>query len=98
MQIELKKKNMLFPKSDLELGRVIGQGGEGWGKSNILFSGHSIITGESGLVYRGYVKRGAFTELVAIKTGKGMYTSRAIILLHLYIYTTVLAFSSAGSE
>ena len=31
-----------------------------------------VITGESGLVYRGYVKRGEMKELVAIKTGKGI--------------------------
>ena len=63
---------MLFPKSSLQLGRVIGQGEE---QGEPLLSTFLYITlnlGESGLVYQGYVMRGACKELVAIKTGKGI--------------------------
>ena len=67
---DLGKKNMLFPKSCIELSRVIGQGIY-WGKSLYSLAMLVMITGESGLVYRAYVKRGQMNELVAIKTGKG---------------------------
>ena len=32
------------------------------------------ITGESGLVYCGYIKQGNITDMVAVKTAKGSYT------------------------
>ena len=63
---------MLFPKSSLQLGKVIGQGEE---QGEPLLSTFLYITlnlGESDLVYQGYVMRGACKELVAIKTGKGI--------------------------
>ena len=68
---DLGKKNMLFPKSCIELTRVIGQGIY-WGNPLSSLAMLVVITGESGLVYRGYVKRGEMDELVAIKTGKGI--------------------------
>ena len=68
---DLGKKNMLFPKSCIELTRVIGQGIY-WGNPLSSLAMLVVITGESGLVYRGYVKRGEMKELVAIKTGKGI--------------------------
>ena len=40
-----------------------------------------MITGESGLVYRGYVNRGEMKELVAIKTGKGIYILTTTLLV-----------------
>ena len=40
-----------------------------------------VITGESGLVYRGYVNRGEMKELVAIKTGKGIYILTTTLLV-----------------
>ena len=69
---DLGKKNMLFPKSCIELTRVIGQGMY-WGNPLYVLAMLVVITGESGLVYRGYVNRGEMKELVAIKTGKGSY-------------------------
>ena len=32
---------------------------------------HTFYTGESGLVYKAYVKKGGQTDIFAIKTGKG---------------------------
>ena len=70
---DLGKKNMLFPNSCIELTRVIGQGTcIYWGNPLSSQAMLVVITGESGLVYRGYVKRGEMKELVAIKTGKGI--------------------------
>ena len=77
LQEELRKKNMLFPKSYLQLNRVIGQGGECQEKlsDTINSFASTLSTGESGLVYRGYINDGVTTTLVAIKTGKGiLYT------------------------
>ena len=39
-----------------------------WGSVQSL----STIIGESGLVYRGYLKRHTTNDLVAVKTGKGI--------------------------
>ena len=63
---------MPFPKSCIELARVIGQGIIYWGKPLYSLAMLVMITGESGLVYRGYVKRGQMNESVAIKTAKGL--------------------------
>ena len=68
---DLGKKNMLFPNSCIELSRVIGQGIY-WENPLYEIAMLVVITGQSGLVYRGYVKRGQMNELVAIKTGKGI--------------------------
>ena len=85
---DLGKKNMLFPKSCIELSRVIGQGMY-WGKPLYSLAMLVMITGESGLVYRGYVKRGQMNELVAIKTGKGtqpyIYYEDALHIMNVYI-------------
>ena len=84
---------MLFPKSSLQLGKVIGQGEEQG--ETLLFScpRFYIITlnlGESGLVYQGYVMRGACKELVAIKTGKGItvHTVYTCYQIHFTLLTT----------
>ena len=61
------------------------------------------ITGESGIVYSGCIDRGAGSELVAIKTGKG---NKAILLISLvhspkscsYIYITCLLALSNDKE
>ena len=37
----------------------------------------STIIGESGLVYRGYLKRGTTDGLVAVKTGKGIQSQQS---------------------
>ena len=39
------------------------------------------IAGESGLVYRGYIDRGAGRELVAVKTGKGIYNPPSNVIM-----------------
>ena len=63
---------MLFEKNNLTLSKIIGQGKQYHSSViNLNYSG-SIIAGESGLVYRGYIDRGAGRELVAVKTGKGI--------------------------
>ena len=43
-----------------------------------------IISGESGLVYRGYIDRGAGRELVAVKTGKGTYNPPSNVIMFNY--------------
>ena len=46
------------------------------------------LAGESGLVFRGYMKTGGGNKLVAVKTGKGMYTkynSLDCVLATLYV-------------
>ena len=53
-----------------------------------------MIAGESGLVYRGYVKRGQCNELVAIKTGKG--STHTIELLCSSIVPTTIAKRGVG--
>ena len=71
---QLRKKNKIFSKTEIQHSSTIGQG-------NTLFSTHStllslslsMITGEFGLVYKGYVVNKHGTGLVAIKTSKGIY-------------------------
>ena len=69
LKVELSSKNMLFQSSQLELTKVVdqGKGGNPTGCCIILISN----TGESWLVYRGYVVKISNKVLVAIKTGKG---------------------------
>ena len=73
---QLRNKNKLFSKTEIQLSSTIGQG-------NTLFSTHSTLlslslsmilrqTGEFGLVYKGYVDDKHGTGLVAIKTSKGI--------------------------
>ena len=68
---QLENKRMIYFKDQLELTTTVGQG-----KFHIVhledISQNIIISGESGLVYKGYIKTSVGKELVAIKTGKGM--------------------------
>ena len=70
---------MIYFKDQLELTTTVGQG-----KFHIIHFEHKQhishnLSGESGLVYKGYIKTSVGKDLVAIKTGKGMnnYTSSA---------------------
>ena len=79
---------MIFSKRDLELSRTVGQGvvyiSRLFWQSTITVI---VVSGESGLVYKGYLNTALGKELVAVKTGKGYYA-----LLHvnnMYHYVSV---------
>ena len=62
---QLRNKNKLFSKTEIQLSSTIGQG-------NTLFSTHSTLLSLSLSVYKGYVDDKHGTGLVAIKTSKGI--------------------------
>ena len=69
---QLKNKRMIFPKRELELSGTVGQG------TDVIFAPNynavgCICIGEAGLVYKGYLDTAIGKEIVAVKTGKGMY-------------------------
>ena len=79
---------MIYSKDQLELSSTVGQG-----EFHVIFfkcEPHvsCIFSGESGLVYKGYINTSIGKELVAIKTGKGMngafYKLYVIPLMQLY--------------
>ena len=75
LQQELSKKNMIFSKDSIEISKVIGQGTcihniECCSNRYMYIS--YILTGESGVVHRGYFKTRGGKQLVAIKTCKGI--------------------------
>ena len=81
---------MIYSKDQLELRSTIGQG-----VFHVIFFKckqqlSCIISGESGLVYKGYIKTSIGKELVAIKTGKGMN----ILLVHATNFTQFFQCSS----
>ena len=65
---------MVFSKRDLELTSTVGQGvvyiSRLFWQSTITVI---VVSGESGLVYKGYLNTALGKELVAVKTGKGYY-------------------------
>ena len=75
LQQDLSKKNMFFSKDSIEIFKVIG---EGMYMNMVcvvlmdIYVCHIFLTGQSGVVYRGYFKTQAGKQLVAIKTCKGM--------------------------
>ena len=69
---ELSRKKALISKKDLQLSKVVGQGiyiTIKYNQHELLTS--DIYTGESGLVYCGYLDSGGGRDMVAIKTCKG---------------------------
>ena len=76
---------MIYFKDQLELTTTVGQG-----IFHINFfepKQHisNILSGESGLVYKGYIKTSVGKDLVAIKTGKGMTRVHAINLKLIFV-------------
>ena len=65
---------MVFSKRDLELTSTVGQGvvyiSRLFWQSTITVI---VVSGESGLVYKGYLNTALGKELVAVKTGKGYH-------------------------
>ena len=61
---------MIYLKDQIELSTTIGQGINAYVFIRVR---QQNIAGESGLVYRGYIKTAVGNKLVAVKTGKGLY-------------------------
>ena len=82
---QLENKRMIYLKDQLELTTTVGQGKfyitDFEHKQDIL---QNNISGESGLVYKGYIKTSVGKQLVAIKTGKGRN-----ILGYVLLYTLI---------
>ena len=73
LEKHLYEEGMIISKKCLELSCVIGQGMCHFLHLNPNNKVTSLIayTGESGLVYRGYINHGSTKELIAVKTCKG---------------------------
>ena len=65
---KLETKKMIYSKDQIELTATIGQGSNACVFIRVM---KIVIAGESGLVYRGYIKTAIGKELIAVKTGKG---------------------------
>ena len=68
IQGKLERKKMIYSKDRIELTATIGQGSNACVFIRVM---KIVIAGESGLVYRGYIKTAIGNELIAVKTGKG---------------------------
>ena len=75
---------MIYLKDQLELTTIVGQGNFHIIHLEDILQ-NIIISGESGLVYKGYIKTSVGKELVAIKTGKGMNILECMLHASVYI-------------
>ena len=64
---------MIYSKDQIQLSTTIGQGNNSVCLHLISFG---VVSGEFGLVYKGYIKTAVGNEIVAIKTGKSVNNNR----------------------
>ena len=82
IQGKLERKKMIYSKDRIELTATIGQGSNARVFIRVM---KIVIAGESGLVYRGYIKTAIGNELIAVKTGKGTKKQCNQFYCHLHI-------------
>ena len=75
LKSELHCKKMIISKNDIKVSKVVGQGSFLTPNNSLeVFSYNNAdfcVTGESGLVYCGYLDIGGGRDMVAVKTCKG---------------------------
>ena len=88
LKLELSHKNMIFPKKCIHLSKVVGQG-MFWKIIcyEVLYTDNCLcFTGESGVVYCGYLESGGGRDMVAVKTCKGMkYWLIMYVLVYIFL-------------